>query len=60
MELCEFEANLVYIVSFRTAWVVKRNLVSRNKPINQPNNNNNNKTKTYLAYGVLSYVGLIL
>ena len=31
MDLCEFEASLIYIVSSRTARAIQRNPVSKNK-----------------------------
>ena len=37
MDLCEFEASLVYVVSSRTAGATQRNPVWKNQ--NQPNSN---------------------
>jgi hypothetical protein len=44
--ISEFEASLVYKVSYRTARAIQRNPVSKNQPTNQPTkpNQNNNKT----------------
>lgn len=35
-DLCEFEANLVYILRFRIARAIWRKLVSKNKQTNKP------------------------
>jgi hypothetical protein len=40
--ISEFEASLVYKVSYRTARAIQRNPVSKNQN-NNNNNNNNNK-----------------
>ena len=38
MDLCEFEASMVYIVNSRTAKAIQRNPVSKtNKQISKPN-----------------------
>jgi hypothetical protein len=42
-QISEFEASLVYRVSFRTARATQRNPVSKNKQTNKKNQNSNNK-----------------
>ena len=44
VDLCEFEASLVYRVSSRTARATQRNPVSKTKT-NQPTNKTNKQTK---------------
>ena len=46
MQFSEFEANLVYRVSSRTARAIQRNPVLKNNNKKTKNNNNNNKTET--------------
>jgi hypothetical protein len=48
--ISEFEASLVYKVSFRTARAAQRNPVSKNKQ-NKNKKEQNNKTNQYLTYG---------
>jgi hypothetical protein len=46
-QISEFEASLVYKVSFRTARAMQRNPASKNNNNNNKNKNKNkNKTKT--------------
>ena len=45
MDLCEFEASLVYRVSAKTARVTQRNPVSKQAPLNT-NKQTNKQTKT--------------
>jgi hypothetical protein len=45
-QISEFEASLVYRVSFRTAKTTQRNPVSNKTKQNKTKNNNNNKIKT--------------
>ena len=56
MDLCEFEASLVYRASSRTAKETQRNPVSeKTKPTNQPNKQTNKQkteTKQKFCFGV--------
>jgi hypothetical protein len=48
--ISEFEANLVYKVSSRTARAIQRNLVSKNQPTNERESESERERKSELDY----------